>query len=216
MTYSDRLQSYVEPIDPLSLLWDYPAISSEEENLRPDAYRDLGGQLSLPVALDGPELFLDAALALRENPRKQEIARGLGGLGLSVMTPRIFSGMAIESRRGYATALLHYKDYLTQRVAHFSTPVVSDGGKIAEIYGHHDDDWAVRYAGELATSGSQLSRAHILEGPGGAQGIINVYGPVEELRGSKSVHWNIGRAKDGTFRMYDNRKKTQSRRRSAA
>ncbi len=108
----------------------------------PDALIPGGGD-------DERSYYKKFASDLEKDPRKVDIQRGLGGLGLLVMTMEDLEGMPGTEMDDYAGALTQYGRELINRSRILVTEGQLDGPVWKDIYGLVDIDWARQYVEEL-------------------------------------------------------------------
>lgn len=109
------------------------------------AQEELGG---LPP-IDERFEYMPFAASVLEDPRKKQIARGLGELGLIMITPSDVNRMHGNEQSHYAAALLDYKTNLDGRANVFKTEGTEEADWFKQAFPNADATWSYNYGEEL-------------------------------------------------------------------
>jgi len=121
-------------------------VPSDTPDFEPDAYADLGGHSLVPY--DERQAYLPYANVLAADPRKRDIAHGLGHLGLLVVQPEDVERFRDARQLDFVAAAVTYENRLDKKSQLLLTPGQIEG--MQHIYPETDQTWAKNYAEELS------------------------------------------------------------------
>lgn len=148
-----RTAPHPQPIDFLAEASSYinnPPVIVNQPERHLSVYDELGGITSPKPVWGSPTgLYVPAADVFRADGRKTELARGLGELGLIIMTPDHLEAMSKTAQLRYAAALTDYVDTIYHRGSRLAVEGSHKEDLFVNRYGETSESWAKEYAAQL-------------------------------------------------------------------